>query len=137
MILLVLEDASHRKDEINKDNILSKPSEENLRLEPIDDEILIAGGSIDWDVKESLTMKDVLATLNSRELKKRTEYTKEETGDMLCVRERSNHLRKAHSGGSLRFKSRGETDNSSASYVIQKDHLIKERLSNEEVKWVF
>ncbi|GKF01256.1 hypothetical protein Tco_0028179 [Tanacetum coccineum] len=31
--------------------------------------------------RESLTMEDVLATMNSRELKKRTECTKEETGD--------------------------------------------------------
>ncbi|GJZ35710.1 hypothetical protein Tco_0581527, partial [Tanacetum coccineum] len=31
--------------------------------------------------RESLTMEDVLATLNSRELKKRTKYIKEETGD--------------------------------------------------------
>ncbi|GJT83532.1 hypothetical protein Tco_1057874 [Tanacetum coccineum] len=33
--------------------------------------------------RESLTMEDVLVTLNSRELKKRTEGTKEETGDRL------------------------------------------------------
>nr|GEY18993.1 retrovirus-related Pol polyprotein from transposon TNT 1-94 [Tanacetum cinerariifolium] len=51
--------------------------------------------------RKSLTMEDVLATLNSRELKKRTEGTKEEAGDG------SDHLGKAHSGGSLRFKSRG------------------------------
>ncbi|GKA82952.1 hypothetical protein Tco_0789700 [Tanacetum coccineum] len=42
-------------------------------------------------VKESLTMDDVLATLNSRGLKKRTEGTKEETGDGLYVRGRSDH----------------------------------------------
>ncbi|GKF12309.1 gag-pol polyprotein, partial [Tanacetum coccineum] len=41
--------------------------------------------------RESLTMEDVLATLNSRELKKRTEGTKEETSDMLYVRGRSDH----------------------------------------------
>ncbi|GKE30477.1 hypothetical protein Tco_1445861, partial [Tanacetum coccineum] len=41
--------------------------------------------------RESLTMKDVMATLNLRELKKRTEGTKEETGDGLYVRGRSNH----------------------------------------------
>ncbi|GKB31244.1 hypothetical protein Tco_0870645 [Tanacetum coccineum] len=34
----VLEDASPTKDEINKDNILPKPSEENLQLEPRGDE---------------------------------------------------------------------------------------------------
>ncbi|PWA96018.1 zinc finger, CCHC-type [Artemisia annua] len=59
--------------------------------------------------RESLTMEDVLATLNSRELKKRTEGTKEETGDGLYVRGGSDHSRKAHSGGSSRFKSRGGT----------------------------
>ncbi|GJY67020.1 hypothetical protein Tco_0469258 [Tanacetum coccineum] len=39
--------------------------------------------------KESLIMEDVLATLISRELKKRTEGTKEETGDGLYARGRS------------------------------------------------
>ncbi|GJV54301.1 hypothetical protein Tco_1450042 [Tanacetum coccineum] len=41
--------------------------------------------------KESLTIKDVLATLNSKELKKRTKGTKEETGDGLYVKGRSNY----------------------------------------------
>ncbi|GKE18268.1 hypothetical protein Tco_1425845, partial [Tanacetum coccineum] len=41
--------------------------------------------------KEYLTMEDVLATLNSRDLKKRTKGTKEEDGDGLYVR-RSDHL---------------------------------------------
>lgn len=59
--------------------------------------------------RESLTIEDVLSTLNSRELKKRTEGTKEETGDGLYVRGGSYHSRKAFSGGSSRFKSRGET----------------------------
>nr|GEU75988.1 zinc finger, CCHC-type [Tanacetum cinerariifolium] len=36
---------------------------------------------------ESLTMEDVLATMNSRELKKRTEGTKKEVGDGLYVKE--------------------------------------------------
>nr|GFA01193.1 retrovirus-related Pol polyprotein from transposon TNT 1-94 [Tanacetum cinerariifolium] len=57
----------------------------------------------------SLTMEDVLATLNSRELKKRTKGTKEEAGDGLYVRGMSYHSGKAHSGGSSRFKSRGGT----------------------------
>ncbi|GJY69452.1 hypothetical protein Tco_0472434, partial [Tanacetum coccineum] len=39
-------------------------------------------------VRESLTIKDVLATLNSKELKKRTEDIKKETGDGLYVRGR-------------------------------------------------
>ncbi|GKB09970.1 hypothetical protein Tco_0843893 [Tanacetum coccineum] len=59
--------------------------------------------------RESLKMEDVLATLNLRELKKRTEGTKEETGDGLYVRGRSDHLGKVHSSGSSRFKSRGGT----------------------------
>ncbi|GJT37029.1 hypothetical protein Tco_0936894 [Tanacetum coccineum] len=64
--------------------------------------------------KESLTMEDVLATLNSRKLKKRTEGTKEEAGDGLYVRGRSDHSGKAYSGGSSRFKSRGGTDSDSS-----------------------
>nr|GEU90468.1 putative reverse transcriptase domain-containing protein [Tanacetum cinerariifolium] len=58
---------------------------------------------------ESLTMEDVLTTLNSRELKKRTEGTKEEIGDELYVRGRSDHSDKAHSGGNSRVKSIGGT----------------------------
>nr|GEY07909.1 zinc finger, CCHC-type [Tanacetum cinerariifolium] len=58
---------------------------------------------------ESLIMEDVLATLNSRELKKRTKGTKEEASDGLYIKGRSDHLGKAHSGGSLRFKYRGGT----------------------------
>ncbi|GJR56863.1 hypothetical protein Tco_1499025 [Tanacetum coccineum] len=42
--------------------------------------------------REYLTIEDVPATLNSRELKKRTEGTKEETGDGLYVRGMSDHL---------------------------------------------
>ncbi|GJX54844.1 retrovirus-related pol polyprotein from transposon TNT 1-94 [Tanacetum coccineum] len=41
--------------------------------------------------REFLTMEHVLTTLNSRELKKRTEGTKEETSNGLYVRGRSNH----------------------------------------------
>ncbi|GJV43754.1 hypothetical protein Tco_1428290 [Tanacetum coccineum] len=59
--------------------------------------------------RESLTMKDVLATLNSRKLKKRAKGKKKEISDGLYVRGRSDHSGKAHSGGSLRFKSRGGT----------------------------
>ncbi|GJR66468.1 putative reverse transcriptase domain-containing protein [Tanacetum coccineum] len=42
--------------------------------------------------REYLTIEDVPATLNSRELKKRTEGTKEETGAGLYVRGMSDHL---------------------------------------------
>nr|GEV13607.1 zinc finger, CCHC-type [Tanacetum cinerariifolium] len=59
--------------------------------------------------RESLTMEDILATLNSKELKKRTEGTKEETDDGLYVKGRPDHSSKAHSGRSSRFKSRGGT----------------------------
>nr|GEW40168.1 zinc finger, CCHC-type [Tanacetum cinerariifolium] len=45
--------------------------------------------------RESLTMKDVLAILNSRELKKRTEGTKKETGDGLYVRGRDCPMKKS------------------------------------------
>nr|GFA01617.1 retrovirus-related Pol polyprotein from transposon TNT 1-94 [Tanacetum cinerariifolium] len=46
--------------------------------------------------RESLIMEDVMTTLNSRKLKKRTEGTKEETGDGLYVRGMSDygHLKK-------------------------------------------
>ncbi|GKB69215.1 hypothetical protein Tco_0930627, partial [Tanacetum coccineum] len=62
--------------------------------------------------RESLTMNDVLATLNSRELKKRTEGTKEEVGNGLYVRGRP-----AHSGGSLLFKSRDCLKKKSSGFV--------------------
>nr|GEU53542.1 zinc finger, CCHC-type [Tanacetum cinerariifolium] len=57
--------------------------------------------------RESLTMEDVLAILNSRELKKKLKVQKEEAGDGLYVRGNSDHSGKAHFGGSSRFKSRG------------------------------
>nr|GEU89827.1 leucine-rich repeat protein [Tanacetum cinerariifolium] len=41
--------------------------------------------------RESLTIEDVLVTLSSRELNKKTKGTKEETGDGLYVRGRSDH----------------------------------------------
>ncbi|GJW49885.1 hypothetical protein Tco_0091236 [Tanacetum coccineum] len=57
-------------------------------------------------VREGIIEKeDVLATLNLRKLKKRTEGTKEETGDGLYVKGMLDHLGKAHSGRSSQFKS--------------------------------
>nr|GEX07646.1 retrovirus-related Pol polyprotein from transposon TNT 1-94 [Tanacetum cinerariifolium] len=41
--------------------------------------------------RESLTMDDALAKLNSRELKKRTEGTQEETSDGVSIKERFDH----------------------------------------------
>ncbi|GJS54924.1 zinc finger, CCHC-type containing protein [Tanacetum coccineum] len=76
--------------------------------------------------RESLTIEDVLATLNSRELKKRTEGTKEEAGDGLYVRGRSDHSGKAHSGGSSRFKSRGGTSKLKCFICHSEGHLKRD-----------
>ena len=76
--------------------------------------------------RESLTMEDVLATLNSRGLKKRTEGTNEETGDGLYVRGGSDHSRKAHSGGSSRFKSRGGTGKLKCFICHSEGHLKRD-----------
>ncbi|GJX10912.1 retrovirus-related pol polyprotein from transposon TNT 1-94 [Tanacetum coccineum] len=73
--------------------------------------------------KESLTMEDVLATLNSRELKKRTEVTKEETGKGFYVRGRSDHSGKSHFGGSSWFKSRDGTGKLKCFICHSKGHL--------------
>ncbi|GKB80223.1 zinc finger, CCHC-type containing protein [Tanacetum coccineum] len=76
--------------------------------------------------REYLTMEDVLVTLNSRELKKRNEGTKEEAGDELYVRGRSDHSGKAHSGGSSRFKSRGGTGKLKCFICHTEDHLKRD-----------
>ncbi|GJW16056.1 zinc finger, CCHC-type containing protein [Tanacetum coccineum] len=76
--------------------------------------------------RESLTMEDVLATLNSKELKKRTEGTKEESGDGLYVKGMSNHSGKAHSGGSSRFKSRGGTSKLRCFICHSEGHLKRD-----------
>ncbi|PWA35507.1 toprim domain, Twinkle-like protein [Artemisia annua] len=63
------EDAGPKKDEINKDNILPKPSEETLRLEPIGDELIkyFAGRKITADilhknaVMQKISNKSVIA----------------------------------------------------------------------------
>ncbi|GKB70506.1 retrovirus-related pol polyprotein from transposon TNT 1-94 [Tanacetum coccineum] len=75
---------------------------------------------------ESLTMEDVLATLNSKELKKRTEGTKEETGDGLYVRGRSNYSGKAQIGRSSRFKSRGGTSKLKCFICHSEGHLKRD-----------
>ncbi|GKE33928.1 hypothetical protein Tco_1453250 [Tanacetum coccineum] len=74
--------------------------------------------------RESLTMEDVLATLNSRELNKITEGTKEETRDGLYVRKRSDHSGKAHSCGSSQFKSRGRTSKLKC-FICHSDGYLK------------
>nr|GEV48792.1 retrovirus-related Pol polyprotein from transposon TNT 1-94 [Tanacetum cinerariifolium] len=81
--------------------------------------------------RESLKMKDVMATLNSRELKKRTKGTKEETDDRLYVRGRSDHSGKAHSSGSSRFKSRGETGKLKCFICHSEGHLKRDCLKKK------
>nr|GEV32987.1 retrovirus-related Pol polyprotein from transposon TNT 1-94 [Tanacetum cinerariifolium] len=76
--------------------------------------------------REYLTMEDVMATLNSKELKKRTEGTKEDNGDGLYVRGRSDHSGKAHSGGSSRFKSRGGTGKLKCFICHSEGHLKRD-----------
>nr|GEZ29200.1 retrovirus-related Pol polyprotein from transposon TNT 1-94 [Tanacetum cinerariifolium] len=86
---------------------------------------------------ESLTMEDVLATLNSRELKKRTEGTKEENGDGLYVRGRSDYSVKAHSSGSSRFKKKGGTSKLKCYICHLEGHLKRDcplKKSNRFVK---
>ncbi|GKB80036.1 zinc finger, CCHC-type containing protein [Tanacetum coccineum] len=71
-------------------------------------------------------MEDVLTTLNSKELKKRTEGTKEEAGDGLYVRGMSDHSGKAHSGGSSRFMSRGGTSKLKCFICHSEGHLKRD-----------
>ncbi|GJS83061.1 retrovirus-related pol polyprotein from transposon TNT 1-94 [Tanacetum coccineum] len=86
--------------------------------------------------KESLIMEDVLATLISRELKKRTEGTKEETGDGLYARGRSDHLGKAHSGGSSWFKSRGGTSKLKCFICHSEGHLKRDCLMKKSTRFI-
>ncbi|GKA96693.1 zinc finger, CCHC-type containing protein [Tanacetum coccineum] len=76
--------------------------------------------------RKSMTMEDVLTTLNSRELNKRTEGTKEETGNGLYVRGRSDHSGKAHSGGSSRFKLRDGTGKLKCFICHSEGHLKRD-----------
>nr|GEX61306.1 zinc finger, CCHC-type [Tanacetum cinerariifolium] len=78
--------------------------------------------------RESLTMEDVLATLNSRELEKRTEGTKEVTSDELYVKGRSDYSGKVHSDESSRFKSRGRNGKLKSFICHSKGHLKRDCL---------
>ncbi|GJW57398.1 hypothetical protein Tco_0104129 [Tanacetum coccineum] len=78
--------------------------------------------------KESLTMEDVLATLNSRELKKRTEGTKEETDDHL----KRDYPKKKSSG----FVKKGKRDQDSDSSDDEGNTYFREALvvvRNDEI----
>ncbi|GJW02172.1 hypothetical protein Tco_1561028 [Tanacetum coccineum] len=61
-----------------------------------------------------------------KELKKRTEGTKEEIGDGLYVRGRSDHLGKAHSGRSSQFKSNGGTGKLKCLICHSEGHLKRD-----------
>ncbi|GJR15396.1 hypothetical protein Tco_0798048 [Tanacetum coccineum] len=65
--------------------------------------------------KESLTMEDVLETLNSRELKKRTEGTTEENGGGLYVRGRGSSEEYCLRKKSSRFAKKGKRNEDSDS----------------------
>ncbi|GKA40987.1 retrovirus-related pol polyprotein from transposon TNT 1-94 [Tanacetum coccineum] len=73
--------------------------------------------------RESLTLEDVLSSLNSRELKKRT-YAKDD-GDGLYVKGRSSH-RGNQGRGSSRSKSKGKETYKLKCYICySEDHLKK------------
>ncbi|GJR72960.1 retrovirus-related pol polyprotein from transposon TNT 1-94 [Tanacetum coccineum] len=74
--------------------------------------------------RESLTLKDVLSSLNSRELKKRTDA--KDDGDGLYVRGRSDHW--GNQGrGSSRSKSKGKGTYKLKCYICySEDHLKKD-----------
>nr|GEV26824.1 ribonuclease H-like domain-containing protein [Tanacetum cinerariifolium] len=78
-----------------------------------------------WKLQQTYKV-DVLATLNSKKLKKRTKGTNEETGDGIYVRGRSDYSGKAQSGRSLQFKSRSETDIYAAGFENRPPVLNKE-----------
>nr|GEZ33770.1 retrovirus-related Pol polyprotein from transposon TNT 1-94 [Tanacetum cinerariifolium] len=71
--------------------------------------------------RESLTLEDFLSSLNSRELKKRTDA--KDDGDGLYVRGRSDHRGR----GSLRMKSKGKETYKLKCYICYfEDHLKKD-----------
>ncbi|GJX79331.1 retrovirus-related pol polyprotein from transposon TNT 1-94 [Tanacetum coccineum] len=74
--------------------------------------------------RESLTLEDVLSSLNSRELKKRTDA--KDDGDGLSVRGRSDH-RGNQGRGSSRSKSKGKGTYKLKCYICySEDHLKKD-----------
>ncbi|GJW82059.1 retrovirus-related pol polyprotein from transposon TNT 1-94, partial [Tanacetum coccineum] len=74
--------------------------------------------------RESLTLEDVLSSLNSQELKKRTDA--KDNGDGLFVRGRSDH-RGNQGCGSLRSKSKGKGTYKLKCYICySEDHLKKD-----------
>nr|GEX18019.1 zinc finger, CCHC-type [Tanacetum cinerariifolium] len=86
--------------------------------------------------RETLTIEDVMATLNSKELKKKTKDIKKETGDGLYERERSGRSSKAHSGGSSGFKSRGGTSKLKCFICHSEGHLKRDCLMKKSSGFV-
>nr|GEY32333.1 retrovirus-related Pol polyprotein from transposon TNT 1-94 [Tanacetum cinerariifolium]GEY35245.1 retrovirus-related Pol polyprotein from transposon TNT 1-94 [Tanacetum cinerariifolium] len=81
--------------------------------------------------KKSLRMEDVMASLNSKELNKRTEGTKKEAGDGLYVRGRSDHSSKAHSDRSSWLKSMGRTGKLKCIICRLEGHLKRDCLKKK------
>lgn len=76
--------------------------------------------------RETLTLEDVLSTLNSRELKKRGDVM-DETGDGLVVRGRPEQRGKSKGRGMSRSKSRGKGTYKLKCYICySEDHLRKD-----------
>ncbi|GJW98518.1 retrovirus-related pol polyprotein from transposon TNT 1-94, partial [Tanacetum coccineum] len=83
-------------------------------------------------LKESLTLEDVLSSLNSRELKKRTDA--KDDGDGLYVRGRSDH-RGNQGRGSSRSKSKGKGTYKLKCYICYyEDHLKKDNPKRNKKK---
>nr|GEY46973.1 retrovirus-related Pol polyprotein from transposon TNT 1-94 [Tanacetum cinerariifolium] len=78
--------------------------------------------------RESLTMEDVLATLNSRELKKRIEGTKEEAVDGLYVRGRGSSEERPSKEKSSGFVKKGKRNQNSDSSDDKGNAYFREAL---------
>nr|GEW94753.1 retrovirus-related Pol polyprotein from transposon TNT 1-94 [Tanacetum cinerariifolium] len=84
---------------------------------------------------ESLTLEDVLSSLNSRELKKRTDA--KDDGDGLYVKGRLDH-RGNQGRGSSRLKSKGKGTYKLKCYICYSEDHLKKDCSNkqEEINWL-
>nr|GEW23957.1 zinc finger, CCHC-type [Tanacetum cinerariifolium] len=69
-------------------------------------------------------------------VEERTKGTKEETGDGLCMKGRSNHSSKAHLGESLRFQSRGRTGKLKCFICHSEGHLNRDCLMKKSSGFV-
>ncbi|GJZ45674.1 zinc finger protein CONSTANS-LIKE 16-like protein [Tanacetum coccineum] len=78
----------------------------------------------------ALTLEDVMATLNSKEIKERSK-AKEDDDEGLYVRERTNHRDSRQSRGNLRSKSRGGR---LKCYIFQSEDHLKRNCSKNNRK---